>query len=189
MGSNNRNSRRSASSTTGRSNSSLSRRPSGTGVSRSMMMTSIASPSSTSTNNTTGGGSLTSSTASSGSSRKYKHSPSSDALHDEVFGMICDDDYDSDARGDAGGTGSSNNNAVEIDTSSMSSCSLDNFSHNDDENSTDKGLSGCGDEEILKGRYNAYIAKELERLSNIYLAYIMEFDADDSYDKLSLIMC
>ncbi|KAI9493022.1 ATP-NAD kinase-like domain-containing protein [Zychaea mexicana] len=167
--SNNRNGRRSASSTPGRSNSSVSRRPSGTGMSRSMMMTSIASPSSTSTNNTTGGGSPTSPTASSGSSRKYKHSPSSDALHDEVFGMFCDDDYDSDARGNAGGTSSSNNNnAAEVDSSSMSSCSLDNFSDetdSDDENSTDKGFSGWGDEEILKGRYNASIAKELERLS------------------------
>ncbi|KAI9276990.1 ATP-NAD kinase-like domain-containing protein [Phascolomyces articulosus] len=161
--SNNRNGRRSTSSTPGRSNQTISRRPSGTGMSRSMMMTSITSSSGAS--NTSGGSptSPTTSSTSSSGSRKYKQSPSSDALHDEVFGMFCDDDYDHARRGinhAADGT--------DVDTSSLSSYSLDNFTDDDDsddDDSSDVDFTGWGDDEILKGRYNASIAKELERLS------------------------
>ncbi|KAG2223919.1 hypothetical protein INT45_009371 [Circinella minor] len=158
--SNNRSGKRSASSTPGRSNSSVSRRPSGTGMSsRSMMMTNITSSSGGGSG--ANGGSPTSPTSSStSSSRKYKQSPSSDALHDEVFGMFCDDDeYEYDQ---------SKVDGVDVDTSSMSSCSLDNFSDesdSEDDNSTDNEFIGWADDEILKGRYNASLAKELERLS------------------------
>ncbi|KAI8145063.1 ATP-NAD kinase-like domain-containing protein [Fennellomyces sp. T-0311] len=153
--SNNRNGRRSAASTPGRSNSMVSRKPSGSGMSRSIMMTSITS--SNNNGSTSNASNSTGSPTSPTGPRKYKTSPSSDALHDEVFGMFCDDEDDTPR-----GTG----NGADMDTSSMSSYSLGEFSDESDSDESEySGFTGWADDEILKGRYNASIAKELERLS------------------------
>jgi hypothetical protein len=90
-------------------------------------------------------------------------SGSSDAGHDEVFGMFYDDDSHSARQRGANRRGS----YIEDDTSVSSLTSADSFESDecDSDDNTPDAFTGWSDEEIIKSRYLAHITKELERTS------------------------
>lgn len=154
----NRNGKKSTPGTPGRSSTPIARRPSGGGLSRSMMMSTINSPTSptgsqSNSNNNNNSSNSLSRRPSSGKS--FHASPSSDALHEQVFGMF-GDDYTQDG------------SPTEDDLDSLSPSSLDEeldaTSDEETGNNNDSGFKGWADDEILKARYKSTIAKELDRL-------------------------
>jgi hypothetical protein len=102
-------------------------------------------------------------------------SVSSDTGQDEVFGMFYDDDSSRDRYrpgGSNSNTGASRRQssaALEAQSSASSVStyeSTDEFeSESDDDDYAPDGFTGWTDEEIIKSRYMANIAKELERVS------------------------
>ncbi|ORZ01186.1 ATP-NAD kinase-like domain-containing protein [Syncephalastrum racemosum] len=152
------NHQRSAPITPGRSTTPVSRRPSGSALSRSMMMTNMNNSSTSSHGTTASSPTSPVNAQSSVSLRRNNRSPNStasDVTHDEVFGMFCDDDW-----------------RESIDDEDMSSPDDFDLDDSDDEDEDaasvdggEDGFRGWADEEILKARYQASIAHELERLS------------------------
>ncbi|KAI9259245.1 ATP-NAD kinase-like domain-containing protein [Helicostylum pulchrum] len=95
-------------------------------------------------------------------------SGSSDAGHDEVFGMFYDDDSQKGRYRGEKGTGRRCSNCGEdnINDTGSNYESTDSFESDDDsDDSAPEVFNGWSDEEIIKARYTARIAKELEKVS------------------------
>lgn len=93
-------------------------------------------------------------------------SSSSDAGHDEVFGVFCDDDSGSDRyQGKARRCSTCAEDMGNV-SDSNDDTSFDSFDSDEDTESLGpEEFNGWTDEEINKARYMARIAKELERVS------------------------
>lgn len=89
-------------------------------------------------------------------------STSSETGHDEVFGMFCDDDSNSDLQKRTRNSGYIPDNISTDSLASEDSFESDEF---DSDDNTQDEFNGWTDEEIMKSRYLAHITKELEHVS------------------------
>lgn len=77
---------------------------------------------------------------------------SPDGLHDEVFAMFIEDDYN-------------DHSEEEEDVENVNESEFFGSDESDDGSSVEDGFSGWSDQEIIKARFTSKISQELERLS------------------------